>query len=193
MLISEAVTRICEALGDPNLQRYANSTTYVGLAMDTLQESILSLMRDPETPQEDVHGYLQKYAVTITDGVADLSTINSKKVLRVIGWYRDPDDSNTVNKVLKDVTNKELAQVMDTTLMSSLTDLLYVYRVGKNLIFYPKSNVGTGKKITVSFIEEPTAAYLETHTNDLSDNLSLNLQIKAIRIATNILLQDRNK
>lgn len=198
MNVETAIKQICERLGDPDYERYADSSSdYDGLAKNELVNALILLMNDPETNQEDIHGYVKELAVLIVDGEVSLSTISGDSVLRVIDFYPNPDGTDPLEKLIEKIDFEQFREYSESGMLATNTESVYSYRVGDTLKFYPKASTAS-KYINIIYVAQPvvsgdTSDDLTKGTTDLFTYFTIKLIIKAINIAVANLLQARNQ
>ena len=198
MDVLTAITQICERLGDPGFDRYADSSSeYDGLAKDILVNNIIALMATPETKEEDIHGYVKEYPVTIASGEVSLSTIDSENVLRVIDYYPNLDGSNPLLKVIEKIDFQQFRELSESGLLAANTGSVYIYRVGNKIKFYPASQANTFE-INIVYVAQPVVSGegsddISFPDTNLLTYFSIELIIKAINLTVQQLLQDRNQ
>lgn len=209
MNVETAIKQICERLGDPDYERYADSSSdYDGLAKNELVNALILLMNDPETNQEDIHGYVKEYPVAISeDGEIDLSEIGvvdeKDQVLRVIDYYSNPDGTAPLESIIEKIDFDQFREFAGSGLLETNTETVYAYRVGDTLKFYPKErdevNIVEDKEINIIYVAQPVVSgdesdgSLNCEDTELFTYFTIKLIIKAINIAVANLLQARNQ
>jgi len=214
--ISDAVTEICKRMNDPNLTKYAVSD-YTGRALDKFYEAIEEMIdnntRYSLNPYRDYPGLIGSEEVKIggasdENGEYDLSELtNYQELLR--DPYVNPDSDNdqlpyTIKKISKYYPeyythNENSSDVFFTPIIDTDTERGY-YEDGFKLYFFPKS--GTGEQdyyVTLEYLK-----FLDIDNYDKDTELLYTLEEKgglfswkfirkAERMATDLLLEERNK
>lgn len=211
--LSEIVTEICTRLNDPDLVKYANSSTYIGRASAYFFLVIREMLDNPRRyglKEIDYRGAIQREEVAIGDastenGLTLFSSLSGNPEI-VLDVYTNPDSSNTqlpYNIVTINEEYPSFAVNVESKNLNFYTPKVDVYTdrgwylVETGIQLYPKEGTGTQSYyFTVKYIDKLDFGSYDKDTEfyvGATDGLfSLRFIDKAIDLTVARLLQERN-